>query len=111
MQSKSEDPVLHEKVSPGFERTIAYLENLMVVVCHFTNGPSADPDPPHYHPHEQITYVAEGELIFFRGDEEMVLSKGDIVTIPSGVPHCIKTLSNRVILIDSFSPVRKDFLK
>jgi quercetin dioxygenase-like cupin family protein len=111
MQSKNEIHVLREKVSPGFERTIAHLENIMVVVCDFTNGPAGDPDPPHSHPHEQITYVAEGELIFFRGDEEIVLSKGDIVIIPSGVPHCIKTLSSRVILIDSFSPVRKDFLK
>ena len=103
--------LIHENVSPGYKRTMAYLNNLMVTVCTFTNGPAQEPDPPHSHKHEQITYVAEGKLIFFMGDEKKSLSQGDIVTIPSGIPHCIQTLSDRVVLIDSFSPVRKDFLK
>jgi len=102
--------IIHQKISPDFERTISHLENLMIVVCDFKNGPMKKPDPPHSHPHEQITYVAEGELIFFRGAEELHLKKGDIVTIPSGAPHCIKTISNHVRLVDSFNPVRKDFL-
>jgi mannose-6-phosphate isomerase-like protein (cupin superfamily) len=107
----NEDQIIREKISPGFERSIAYLDNLMVTVCDFTNGPARDPDPPHSHPHEQITYVAEGKLIFYKGDKEFALGRGDLITIPSGVPHCIKTLTNRVILIDSFNPVREDFLK
>jgi len=111
MHPSNEESLIREKVSPIFERTIAHLENLMVVVCEFTGGPAKEPDPPHSHPHEQITYVAEGELFFFRGEEKLKLSKGDMVTLPSGVPHCIQTLCERVVLIDSFSPVRKDFLK
>jgi mannose-6-phosphate isomerase-like protein (cupin superfamily) len=103
--------IISEKISPGYERTIAYLDNLMVTICNFTNGPALSPDLPHSHPHEQITYVAEGKLKFFRGDEESELSKGDIVTVPSGVSHCIQILTDRVTLIDSFSPVREDFIK
>jgi len=99
-----------EKLSPFLERRIAYLDNLMVVVCDFTNGPASESDKPHSHPHEQITYVAEGELFFFIGDKKHHLTRGDIITIPSGVPHCIQTISNPVRLIDSFSPVREDFL-
>lgn len=111
MPFNEEDQIIQEKISRDFERTIAHLENLMVVVCDFTNGPMKNPDPPHSHPHEQITYVAEGELLFFKSNKEFKLKKGDIITVPSGIQHCIQTLSSHVKLIDSFHPVRKDFLK
>lgn len=111
MNSAKDEGIIHENVSPDFVRTIAHLDNLMVVVCDFRNGPMKNPDPPHSHIHEQITYVAEGELIFFKDDKKVHLAKGDIITLPSGVPHCIQTLTKHVKLIDSFSPVRKDFLK
>ena len=54
-----------EKVKEGFSRRIAHLDNLMVVVCDFTNSPMPKPDPPHSHPHEQITYVAEVNYFIF----------------------------------------------
>lgn len=100
-----------EKVSDALERRIIHLDKLMVVVCDFTNGPARQPDPPHAHPHEQITYVAEGELFFFLDKEKHHLKQGDAFSVPSGVPHCIQTISKHVRLIDSFTPVRKDFLK
>jgi quercetin dioxygenase-like cupin family protein len=111
MSDKRENNSIHDVVSPDFERTISYLENLMTVVCDFKNGPMKKPDPPHSHTHEQITYVAEGELLFFINEEKQLLKKGDMVTIPSGLPHYIQTLTSHVRLIDSFSPVRKDFIK
>jgi len=110
-------PVLHkkttesEKLSPVFERRIAHLDNLMMVVCDFTNGPAPEPDKPHNHPHEQITYVAEGELFLFLGDEKHHLTKGDIFTVPPGIPHCIQNISSFVRLVDNFTPIRQDFLK
>ena len=106
-----EKQTITEKISEVFERRIAHLDNLMTVVCDFTNGPADEPDKPHSHPHEQITYVAEGDLFLFLGEEKHLLSKGDIFTVPSGLPHCIQTISKHVRLIDSFSPIREDFLK
>lgn len=100
-----------EKISPVFERRIAHLNNLMIVVCDFTNGPAKEPDKPHSHPHEQITYVAEGELYLFLGEEKHLLTKGDIFTVPPDLPHCIQTISPYVRLIDTFSPIREDFIK
>jgi mannose-6-phosphate isomerase-like protein (cupin superfamily) len=99
-----------EKISETFQRRIFHLKDLMVVACDFTNGPAPLPDPPHSHPHEQITYVAEGRLLLFIGEEKHSLSRGDVFTVPSGLPHCIQTISKKVRLIDCFSPVRKDFL-
>ena len=100
-----------EKLSETFERRIIHLKNLMVVVCDFTNGPATQPDPPHTHPHEQITYVVDGELLFFLGEEKHRLKQGDVFSVPPGIPHCIQTISVHVRLIDSFSPIREDFLK
>jgi len=111
MQVLKESKTQPEKLSPFFERRIASLEKLMVVVCDFTNGPAAEPDKPHSHPHEQITYVAEGELYLFLGEEKHHLTKGDIFTVAPDIPHCIQNISSFVRLIDTFSPVREDFLK
>jgi quercetin dioxygenase-like cupin family protein len=106
-----QDTTPAEKISTVFERRIMHLNNLMIVVCDFNNGPAKEPDPPHSHPHEQITYVAEGELFFFLGEEKYHLTKGDVYTVPSGVPHCIQNISKHVRLIDSFTPLRKEFIE
>jgi len=96
--------------APGRERRVAHSENLMVVVWDFYDGPASEPDPLHTHPHEQVTYVAEGEVLFFAGEESARLGPGDMVVVPPGEPHSIQTLGNRVRLVDTFTPLRDDFL-
>lgn len=98
-------------VRPGVERRIAYGDHLMLVIFDFSDGPQTQPDPPHQHPHEQVSYVAEGEILFFLGSDLPVrLGPGDGYTVPSNVPHCIQLLTPRVRLVDSFTPLREDFL-
>jgi len=98
-------------VAPGIRRKLIHTEHLMLVVVEFTNGPAEHPDPFHHHPHEQASYVAEGELILYmEGENPQPLKKGDMFAVPSGIPHAIKTLTPVVRIIDSFSPVREDFL-
>jgi quercetin dioxygenase-like cupin family protein len=111
MPVNKESISIPEKINEGFSRRIVHLDNLMVVVCDFTNGPMREPDPPHSHTHEQITYVVQGELFLFLGEEKHHLSQGDIFLVPSDLPHCIQTISPNVRLLDCFSPIRKDFLK
>jgi mannose-6-phosphate isomerase-like protein (cupin superfamily) len=111
MPVKKESSTIPEKVNDGFSRRIVHLNNLMTVVCDFTNGPAPEPDPPHSHPHEQITYVAEGELFLFLGNEKHHLTGGDTFLVPPDLPHCIQTISAHVRLIDCFSPIREDFIK
>lgn len=105
-----QNEIINQELSPGFSRKLAYLDNMMVAICDFTDGPSDKPDPKHSHPHEQITYVSEGEVLFFRGDEKFHLKKGDVITIAPEVPHSIQKLCDKIILVDCFSPVREDFL-
>ena len=100
-----------QTISPGRERYLAHTDNLMLVVIDFTDGPQGQPDPPHSHPHEQVTYVVEGEVMFFINDEPHKLSTGDLITIPPDAPHTIQLLTKKVRLVDAFSPIREDFLE
>ncbi len=97
-------------IAEGRTRYMAHTANLMMVVFDFTDGPAAEPDPPHSHPHEQVTYVAEGEVNFFLDGEPTRLGPGDLVTVPPDVPHTIQLLTKNVRLVDTFTPLREDFM-
>jgi len=101
-----------ERFRPGFERRVLHTSHLMTVVLDIDNGPWDAPDPFHSHPHEQVSYIAEGEVLFFaEGEEPRRLRAGDLFAVPSGQPHTIQLLSKRARLVDSFNPIREDFLR
>ena len=98
-------------VREGVSRRLIHANNLMMVVINFTNGPWAEPEPFHRHVHEQATYVAEGEILFFcEGEKAEKLTAGDMFWVPSDKEHGIQLLSNHAKLVDSFNPIRKDFI-
>ncbi len=100
-----------ERFREGFERRLIHTSQLMTVILDIDNGPWAAPDPHHSHPHEQTTYVAEGEVLFLvEGEQPRHLTAGDVIAIPSGLPHSIQLLSQRARLVDNFNPIREDFL-
>ena len=99
-----------EPIGEGRTRYLAYTEKLMMAVIDFRDGPARKPDPPHSHPQEQISYVVSGELIVFIGDEQTRLGPGDMFTVPPNIPHSIRLLTKYVRLVDTFHPIRDDFL-
>lgn len=100
-----------QKVADGIERRIIHTDNLMMVNVEFSDGPTDAHDPFHSHPHEQVSYMAEGEVYLFVGDDEKVhLKAGDHFAIPSGIPHTIQRLTAKVRIIDCFTPLREDFM-
>ena len=99
------------KIREGAERRLGHTDNLMIVVVDFYDGPKEQPDPPHSHPHEQVSYVAKGDILVIIGDQETRLGPGDIYLIPSGVPHTIRLLTEHARLVDCFTPIREDFIK
>jgi len=110
-------PVLHyneaevQHPAKGIERRLIHLDKLLTAVLDFSNGPQTEPDPMHSHIHEQTSYIAEGEILFFmEGEAPQHLKAGDLFYVPSGKMHSIQLLSKTARLIDSFSPVREDFL-
>jgi quercetin dioxygenase-like cupin family protein len=65
--------------------------------------------PLHHHPHEQITFILEGELEMTIGGVTMTLKPCNFHVIRSNVPHAaIAHMDCK--LIDVFSPVREDYL-
>jgi len=67
--------------------------------------------PMHEHPNEQITYIIEGSLRmqFSDGTPDVVVHAGEVLVIPSGVPHGAVALEDTFDL-DVFSPPRQDWL-
>lgn len=98
-------------VKAGVSRRLVHANNLMMVVIDFTEGPWSEPEPLHHHVHEQTTYIAEGEVRFIcEGEEEQILKSGDLFWVPSGKRHGIQLLSEKARLVDSFHPIREDFI-
>ena len=103
--------VPYEVVREGLQRKIIHTKNLMTVFIDFTDGPWDRPEPPHSHTHEQTSYVAEGEILFLcEGEDDQHLQAGDMFAVPSGIKHTVQLLTQKVRLVDSFNPVREDFL-
>ena len=91
-------------VRPGLSRRIIRTGNLMTVVIDFEDGPWAEADPFHSHPHEQTCYIAEGEVIFLsEGQEPRKLGAGDLFAVPPSIPHSIQLISKTARLVDTFS--------
>jgi quercetin dioxygenase-like cupin family protein len=95
-----------EVLDGGTERQMIVGEKLMV--CRFRFAPHVV-TPPHQHPHEQITLVERGRVLFTIGDQRRVARAGDILHFPSGSWHGATMLDEEVVLIDIFSPIREDF--
>jgi quercetin dioxygenase-like cupin family protein len=100
-----------QTIAEGRTRLLAQTDRLMTAVIDFSDGPTNRPDPAHSHPHEQITYVAQGEIYFCVEDEKHHLRSGDLFTVPGNVPHSIQLLTDKVRLVDTFTPIRDDFLE
>ncbi len=106
---KQNDAVL-ETIGEKRVRYITHTDNLMMVVIDFNDGPTNEPDPPHSHPHEQVSYVAVGKILFFLDGEPTELGPGDMFTVPPDIPHTVQLLTEHVRLVDTFTPLRQDFL-
>ena len=86
-------------------RTLSWGERLMVVQVILEEGAVV---PAHRHPHEQITYIVEGELSMDVEGRTYVLVPGDSLLFPAGVEHGATALK-RTLVIDTFSPPREEY--
>jgi quercetin dioxygenase-like cupin family protein len=63
----------------------------------------------HSHPHEQVGMLLEGSALFFIGDEQKMLRKGDRWLIPGGVKHRVIAQAEGAKALDIFTPIREDY--
>lgn len=111
MGTLKELDAVKETIGDKRVRYITNTDTLMMVIIDFDDGPTSEPDPPHSHPHEQVSYVAEGEIIFVLDGEQTKLGPGDMFTVAPNIPHTVQLLTSHVRLVDTFTPLRDDFLK
>ena len=103
------DEMEREHVTDGIDRRIINGDRMMLTHVYLKKGAVV---PLHSHHNEQITYVLEGVLRFWIGDEEsepIDIGPGEVLHIPSHVPHKAEALED-TLDVDVFSPPRQDWL-
>lgn len=99
-----------EVVTEGISRRLVTGHRMMLAHVYLDEGTVV---PRHAHENEQLTYLLEGALRFDIGPEdaarEVVVRAGEVLHIPSGVPHEAEALED-TLDVDVFSPPRADWL-
>jgi quercetin dioxygenase-like cupin family protein len=98
-----------EKVSDVLDRRLITGEHVMLTHVYLKKGAIV---PQHNHHNEQISYILEGGLRFWIGDDEsevIDVRAGEVLHIPSLVKHKAEALEDTVD-VDIFSPPRQDWL-
>ena len=101
--------VPREQVTELLGRRLVTGERIMVAQVELTRGCIV---PQHAHVHEQVTLVLDGCLRLKVGDggaESYDLRAGELICLPSNVPHAAEALEDTRVL-DVFSPPREDWL-
>jgi len=106
------DDIPRESVTDTIDRKIVTGERMMIAHVHLKKGAIV---PRHSHDNEQLTYILEGALRFWIGAEgaedsrELVVRAGEVLVIPSNVPHQAEALED-TLDVDVFCPPRQDWL-
>ena len=101
--------VEQEQVKPDLGRRLITGAQVMLAQVDLQRGCIV---PQHAHVHEQITQVIRGCLRLTVGEdakESYDLRAGDVLVLPSNVPHAGEALEDTQV-IDVFSPPREDWL-
>lgn len=102
------DDMPMEEVKEGLGRRVVTGERMMLAHWYMVRGTVV---PPHAHDNEQIAHVLKGALRLRLGDEgeEVIVRAGEVLHIPSGLPHGALALEDTLVT-DVFCPPRQDWL-
>lgn len=96
-----------KEIRPGIDLRCASGQQTMLTFFDFA------PDaviPSHKHPHEQITYMLQGEMEMIVAGQVKMLKAGDGVVIPGNIEHGAKILKGPAKALDAWYPRREDYL-
>ena len=100
------DEIALDKITEMVSQKIVAGEREMVAQIYLKRGALI---PMHTHDSEQMTYILQGSLRFLVDGEEIIVREGEVLHIPSRVPHQAEALDDTFEL-DVFSPIREDWL-
>ncbi len=98
-----------EAVTGEIDRRLVTGDRSMMAYLNLAKGSVV---PQHSHDNEQFTYVLKGALKFWlgeKGEDVRVVNAGEILHIPSNLPHKAEALEDTLDL-DVFTPIRQDWL-
>ena len=101
--------IVKEELAPLIKRRLVTGERLMLAHVYLAKGAVV---PRHAHENEQLTYILEGTLRVWLGDDEAEMvdvAAGEVLHIASSVPHKAEALED-TLDVDVFSPPRQDWL-
>jgi quercetin dioxygenase-like cupin family protein len=103
------EDVEHEQLNAQIGRRLITGERMMIAHVYLSEGAVV---PKHSHENEQITYILEGSLRFFLGEDGghvVDVHAGEVLTIPPDLPHEALALED-TLDVDVFNPPRQDWL-
>jgi quercetin dioxygenase-like cupin family protein len=95
-----------EDLSPAIQRQMVWGQQVMVARVLIKKGGIV---PEHSHPNEQLTYILDGALKFWIDGKEIVVHAGEVLCIPSNMPHKAEAMEDTIDL-DVFTPPRADWI-
>ena len=98
-----------ERVTDAIDRRLITGDGMMLAHVYLKKDAVV---PQHSHHNEQLTYILEGALKFWIGadkSEEVIVRAGEVLHIPSNVPHEALALED-TLDVDIFNPPRQDWL-
>jgi quercetin dioxygenase-like cupin family protein len=99
-----------EELKPDLHRRLVSTERMMLAHVYLDEGCIV---PQHSHENEQLTYILEGALRFWLGEDEsevVDVRAGEVLHLPSWLPHKAEALE-RTLDVDIFCPPRQDWLE
>jgi quercetin dioxygenase-like cupin family protein len=95
-----------DDINPLFQRQMVVGQQIMLARILLKKGCII---PEHSHHNEQLSYMLEGALKFWIDGKEIVVRAGEVLCIPSNMPHRAEALEDTVD-IDIFCPPRADWI-
>lgn len=98
-----------ERVTDAISRKLITGDGMMIAHVYLKKDALV---PQHSHHNEQITYILSGALHFTIGadrSQEVIVREGEVLHIPSNVPHEARALED-TLDVDVFNPPRQDWL-
>ena len=96
-----------QDVFEGYQARIYHGERITFAVLEVAPNAAL---PMHSHDHEQVGFLAQGELTFCVDGERRTLRAGEGWVIPSNAPHDAVAGEAGAIVIETWAPPRSDFL-
>ena len=93
----------------GIRRKVYFNDRLTVALIEVSDGDTRPAPPVHKHAHDQIGYVMEGRALVTLGDRTREIGPGGVYVVTSNMPHGLKPLTSRLVLLEAFTPTREDF--